>query len=201
MIHTDDTFGKRVEEAVARLEKRTDAEVVVVAAERSGSYLDVALLGGGITAAVVLTAVVAMPWPVHPVSVVLDTVIAGALAAWILNGRRWLRLLVPTHRKRNQVELQAHAEFSREAVYATPNRTGLLVYLSSLEGQVKLLPDVGLEAQIPKGMWAEAADAFAHDDLEHFVAGLDAVGALLAERVPATEGSDDFNMPDAPMIR
>jgi uncharacterized membrane protein len=82
----------------------------------------------------------------------------------------------------------------------TPRRTGLLVYVSGWEGKVELIPDVGLEARIPRALWGKAAQNFAHDDLDHFLAGLAAVGELLAEHVPHTDGQR-VDLANTPRIR
>ena len=62
------------------------------------------------------------------------------------------------------------------------------------------MPDVGLEAVIPGGAWAQATQAFSHADVEHFVAGLAKVGELLAQKVPRTE-HERVDLPNAPRIR
>jgi uncharacterized membrane protein len=78
---------------------------------------------------------------------------------------------------------------------------GLLVLVSELERRVELVPDLGLEAKIPRGEWGPAADAFANHDLPGFLAGLRAIGELLAKHVPATEGGPGLELSDAPRIR
>ena len=201
MLHTDKRFAKAVEAAVETLEKRTDAEVVVVAAERSGHYKDVARIWASVAAFAALVTLLFIPWTVHPVMVVVEVGITWALAAWVLNGRSFLRLLVSKRRKGEQVDAAAAAEFHREVVHGTPNRTGLLIYVSALEGKVEILPDVGIQARIPGGKWASAREAFCHEDLDHFLTGLLAVGDLLEAHVPHVEGSDDTDLPNAPRIR
>ena len=140
------------------------------------------------------------PVEVHPASVPIEIALTWLVGAWLFNGRHPVRVLTPRRRQLEQVRLAAHAEFLREAVHGTPNRTGLLVYVSGLEGRVELVPDAGLEGRIPKGSWAKATQAFSHADLDHFLSGLSAVGELLAEHVPALE-VDAIDLPNAPRIR
>lgn len=200
MIHTDQRFSARVEEEVARLEASTDAEVVVVAAARSGTYRDAALIGASVAALALLVVLMLLPHPIHPVLVVVDLILVWGIAAWLLDGPVALRRLVGAARQQAQVEEAAAAEFHREAVHATPRRTGLLIYVSALEGRVELIPDVGLEERIPRALWADAVAEFAHDDLEHFLAGLRRVGDLLARHVPPHEG-ETVDLPNAPRVR
>ncbi len=200
MIHADDTFSSRVETEVARIETLTDAEVVVVAAERSGNYADLPANYGFGVAMLGLVALMALPYNVIPVAAIVDLVVVWGVARFALNRASVLRHLAPKQRQRWQVAQAAAAEFHLEAVHATPKRTGLLVYVSALEGRVELIPDVGLEARIPRGKWSAAAEDFSHDDLEHFIAGLGQVGALLEAEVPRTE-HDRIDLANAPRIR
>lgn len=199
MLH-DDRFSKSVEEEVGRIEQRTDAEVVVVAAPRSGNYADVAQLAASVLTLLVLIGLLAMPQTIRPFSLVLDLLIVHGLGVWLFS-RPWaLRFLTSNSRRQEQVERAAAAEFHIEAVHATPRRTGLLVYVSALEKRVELIPDLGLEERIPRGEWAKAVEAFTHDDLDHFLSGLRAIGEVLARHVPPAEGAV-VELPDAPRVR
>jgi len=200
MIHADQRFSDAVETAVGQLEERTDAEVVVVAAEHSGSYRDLALATGAAAAFLTFLALLALPFPVHPIFATADLLGAFFIVSWMASGTPWLARLAGSGRCEEQVRRAASAEFHIEAVHATPRRTGLLVYVSGWEQRVELIPDVGLEAAIPRGEWASAAAQFAHDDLDHFLKGLDEVGALLAEKVPHT-GGQRVDLANAPRVR
>jgi putative membrane protein len=201
VIYTDETFSRRVEAAVTEIESRTDAELVVVVAPRSASYRDLAYAVATALTYALLLALEAMPFAVHPWAVVADLTIAWPLTAWLATSDWVTRLLLRTARARTTVRESAEAEFYREGVHATPNRTGLLIYMSALEGRVEIVQDIGLEAAIPQGRFAHAALAFSENDLEHFLAGLLSVGDVLAAHVPHTATSDDVNLPNAPRIR
>jgi len=200
MIHADQRFSDAVEAAVGQLEERTDAEVVVVAAEHSGSYHDLAYASGAMAAFATFLALLALPFPVHPLFASADLLGAFFVVSWLASGTPWLARFAGDARCEAQVRRAASAEFHIEAVHATPRRTGLLVYVSGWEKRVELIPDVGLEAAIPRGEWAEAAKHFAHDDLDHFLQGLEAVGKLLADKVPHT-GGQRVDLANAPRVR
>jgi putative membrane protein len=200
MLHADARFGEAVRERVARLELQTDAEVVVVAAERSGSYRDVAMVIGGVAALGMFSALLAIPWHVHPVLAVADVALTMALVTWLVDGRAFVVRLASRARRAEQVRIAAAAEFHLEAVHATPRRTGLLVYVSAAEARIELVPDVGVEARVPRARWAEATAQLSATDLELFLRGLDGVGAILAERLPPA-GERGVELSDAPRIR
>ena len=100
----------------------------------------------------------------------------------------------------------AHAAFHEEAVHGTRGRTGVLVYVSALEDAVVVLPDGGVEAHVPGAelaaiRWGEGADRAAPGSLEAFLAGLEALGAVLAAHVPPLEGDNPDEIPNAPRVR
>jgi len=200
MLHADHRFRDAVAERVGKLEKRTDAEVVVVAAARSGEYRDLAQVLGGFVAIGMFVLLLALPVTIHPVLAIVDVAFTFAVASWGFAGHRVSAWLASADRKLEQVRTAAAAEFHLEAVHATPLRTGLLVYVSAWEGKVELIPDVGLEARIPRGRWTKAMARFSTTDLASFLAGLDEVGEVLAEYVPHT-GARKLDLDDAPRIR
>ncbi|MCB9679532.1 MAG: hypothetical protein H6737_30785 [Alphaproteobacteria bacterium] len=200
MIHRDARFTKAVEDLVTELEARTDAEIVVVAASRSGTYDDVRYAVATAVTFVALAVIVEIPASVPPFWMMVDLLLTWFATAWICNADPILRRMVRARRRLDAVKEAAAAEFHAESVHGTPNRTGLLVYVSALEERVELVPDLGLEARIPKGRWAKALEAFHHADLDHFLTGLREIGDVLEQHVPRVSNSD-FDLPNAPRIR
>jgi len=205
MIRTDRAFATVVEHAVREAEARTAAELIVVVAARSGSYLDVALaIGAAFTMLVLLVALFA-PAAFHPVAVAVELPLAFSLAAWLAH--RWPRLLgalAPSGRMRRQVARAAAEQFLAEAVHGTRERTGLLVYLSLLEERVTLVPDLGLAGRIPDAVWRDVRWSVTGDPSRprtqaDVLRGIREIGAILRERVPG-DGTDVNESPDAPRI-
>lgn len=206
MLHTNSRFSEAVEAAVGRLEADTDAEVVVVAAPRSGSYRDLALAFGLVMAWLMLLLVLFSPFHFQPVWIPLELPAVAVLATWAAHKRPGLlRRLAGRKRLKAQVEAAADATFHQEVVHGTKGRTGLLIYFSALEQRVVLRPDLGLDARVPGGewnaiRWGPGADPHTPADLDHFLAGLQAVGQILARHVPPT-GTNPNEISDAPRIR
>jgi putative membrane protein len=201
MMQADAAFAVCVEQAVARIEKRTDAEVVVVVAPRSGSYRDVAMLWASVGTLALLVMVLFVPWSFPPLLVVVDLAVSWAILAWLASAAPFLRLAAGTDRARAQVEAAARAEFVAEAVHGTPGRTGVLVYLSLLEDRVVVLPDLGVGGKVAPGVLEPAVAAIRTTDGDAFVRGLEALGEVLATHVPHTDQSDAVDLPNAPRIR
>ena len=200
MVHLDPRFMEAVSAAVADIERRTDAEVIVVAAPRSGAYNDVhwrVALGATF---LVLSLLVWLPIDFDPNWFLADCAIAAALAALAVERMpRLVRAIAGTTRMAAQVREAAEAAFTAENVHATRARTGVLVYVSSLERQVRVLPDHGLLGRIPPSRLADLS--ISADSLDAFLGGLHALGDVLAEHVPAIEGDNPNEAPDAPRLR
>lgn len=201
MIHANPTFLAEVEREVAAIETKTDAEIVVVMAARSGSYRDRTYLLASVGCLGLLALQIAIPHPLHPLLVLADLALAFPLLAWLLDEPRLLKRLVARQRQEAQVREAARAEFVAEAVHGTPHRTGVLVYVSTLEGQVLVLPDLGVEGHLAPGRLAMAVQAFRADDAGSFLNRLRLLGQVLAEALPHHEGSDLTNLPDTVRVR
>jgi putative membrane protein len=200
MLHADDRFSDAVARRVADIEAKTDAEVVVVAAERSGSYRDVSMVLGACAALVAFMVLLALPWSVHPVLAVADLAATFAVVTWVAEGIALPVRLAGAARRRRQVHEAAAAAFHLDAVHATPHRLALLLYVSAAERQVEVVPDIGLEVEVPLDVWAKLASSLDATDLDAFLRGLDRVGEILATHAPATAGRV-VGLADAPRVR
>jgi putative membrane protein len=205
MIRTDRSFSDAVAEAVRAAERGTAAEIVVVVAARSGSYLDLALIAGAAIAAVVLAVALFAPAVFPPLAVALEVPVAFGVTAWLLNRTPGLlSWLVPRVRARGQVERAAAEYFLAEAVHGTNAHTGLLLFVSVLEERATLVPDLGLQGRVPEPLWmtvrfAERGDGRRVKTRDDLLRGIAAIGGLLRERAPEDRG-DVNELPDAPRI-
>ena len=205
MRHTDRKFSDSIRRAVERAERGTSAELIVVVAARSGSYLDVAGAFGAAAATLALLAALFAPATFHPAAVAVEVPLTFGLATWLAHRfPTLLRALVPAARARRHVERAAASHFLTEAVHGTRGRTGLLVYVSLLEQRVALVPDLGLTGRVPEASWSEVrwsetgdpSRPRAEGDLER---GIEGIGSILKARVPA-DAADVNESPDAPRI-
>lgn len=200
VLHLEPRFTTAITEAVAAIERRTDAEIVVVAVSRSGRYTDVSLaaaLGGGFAALAFLA------WaPVEFSGVLFPIHAALAAGASGYAARRFAgltRRLAGASRMRVQVREAAEAAFTQESVHGTRRRTGVLVYVSAFEGRVELLPDHGLLGRIPGARFAELE--ISCTSTAELLAGLERLGDLLAAHVPHVEDDNPNEVADAPRVR
>ncbi len=190
----------RIEAAVAEAEMTSDAEIIVVYADRSGSYRDLAAAGATVVCGAVLALILLLPHEFSWYGALVELAITWLVAAWVLDRTGLAVRVAGAARRARQVEDAAHAEFSREAVHATPHRTGILIYMSRLEGALTLMPDQGVLGCIAPGALAEARAALGGATVDTLPAALGALSRTLALALPPRE-VDLVNLPNAPRIR
>ena len=200
MMKHDARFSEAVASAVTAIERTTDAELVVVAASRSGTYADVSARAAGLVALAAGVALIVSPWHVEIVWWAVDVLFVGWISERALRRPGAVKLLTREARRHAQVRAAAEREFVREAVHGTPNRSGVLIYVSALEGRVELIPDLGVDGMVPQAELAAVHEKMNASSTEGFVAGLHALGEVLAKRVPSRPDSDAFDLPNEPRV-
>lgn len=201
----DEPFLAGIEKAVEDAESGTSAEMVVVLARQSGSYRDIDVLGGAGVAALALLTILYIPWEINYHFVTFEVILAGVLGGLACRRlpatRRWL---TSSARRARQVDQGAKVAFVDEEVSCTRDRSGVLVYLSGLEAELRILPDQGLLAHVPRAAFNELVHSFHHrpatssprEGLEELLRKL---GSILAGPCPR-RGDDRNELSNRPRI-
>jgi putative membrane protein len=169
------TEGRRVvEEAIADVESRTSAEIVVVAATRSGRY-DRAEDLFGLAVAMVVCFVVwfaaiafgegdtqwqgawAQVWP----AIGLGLLFVGVFAAATFAAGRLFPLARPFLTRKemlDEVKSSAAEAFLHCRVGRTASGTGMLVYVSLVERMVWIVGDDAVNDKVDSAVWSMARD-------------------------------------------
>lgn len=199
MLRQDPQVAERLTATVKAIEAHTTAELVLVVAGRSDEYREAPLLAGALAGWATLAFLAWSPVVFGGAWFPVDVALAAVLTAFLVaRSPRALRRLTGAARRAAAVDLAARSAFVEEAVAGTRARTGVLVYVSVLEEEVRVLPDEALLGRVPPARWAEVR--LAATDLDGFVAGLEAFGKQLAAWLPA-EGENPDEIPDAPRFR
>ncbi len=201
MLQADAAFDRAVTDAVTAIEQRTDAEIVVVVTPRSGNYRDVSYAAASLLALAALGGILFSPWAFAPEWIPLELPLLWMACAWWLDQPRILRRLTTQHRRSRHVDDAARAEFVTEALHGTPHRTGVLVYLSLLEREIRVIPDFGAEGRIPPAELDAVRAGWSCASVPAFVDGLTRLGEVLERKVPHLPASNDFDLTNAPRIR
>ena len=187
---------------IREIEKRTDAELVLVVRARSHSYAAADYLFGALLAFAGLNFLLFSPFSFHEFWVPIDVALLFVLGAFISSRsnaiRRWL---TQKSVRDKSVRTGAAAMFYEAGIANTKAEMGVLVYLSLLERRLELIADRGILKAVPPLEWNQTLfdlhEAGKQPHPETLTAGLEKLGVLLAQHLPA--GTENPNeLPDAP---
>ena len=185
-----------IEDAIAQVEKRTAAEIVVTRVPESDRYVDIRLLFAGWLSLASVT-LAHLIWPGLQVGELLLLELMLAFAGyWAAGYPALLRRLVPKHRREAAVERAARLSFLKHGIFRTRERTGVLILLSELEHKVTVLGDEGVHQLLQEAGWSKLVATIVQGIREgHAARGICSViselGELLAQGVPVRP--DDTN--------
>lgn len=204
MLHDqfDDAAREMLTGCVREIEKSTDVELVLVVRARSGTYRQADYLFAALLALIGLLFLLFAPFDFHQYWVAIDVVLLFVIGASIAARNSVIRRLLTTKKFREAaVRTGAAAMFYEAGIANTNAETGVLVYLSLLERRLELIADRGVLKALPALEWNqllyELHGAGEKPNPDTLRAGLEKLGALLAQHLPAT-GENPNELPDAP---
>jgi putative membrane protein len=193
--------AREVEAAVARVESRTSAELVVAVVPRSHDYWQTrVLLALAWALAVGFAYLHFLPWH-EPAWALLAEVVVGA-AAFLVSGLPALqRRLISKSMGEQAAQARAFQLFAERGLHGTRGRTALLVFVSELEHRVVMMGDHTIHERLGQKGWDEDVALL----LDYIRKGQTRVGliAVLERLAPELESvaprdADDTNeLPDA----
>ncbi len=155
----------RIQQAVAEAEQRTSGEIVPYVVPRSDTYEGIVWKGAGIAAALALACTVAIfrfyeGWGLAWLHTGWGTATL-ALAAGMAGGALSAfappigRMLAGSASLTRAVHRRAMKAFVEEEVFATRERTGVLIFISLWEHRIEVLGDAGINAQVSADDWTD----------------------------------------------
>ncbi|HEX9731643.1 MAG TPA: hypothetical protein VGG06_06600 [Thermoanaerobaculia bacterium] len=210
--HLSDDDLEAVRLAAAAAERRTAGEIVVVAARRVDDHDEAryrAATFGALAAALAagLAHWLGGFWVAAGVLWITLPTVAGAAAGYVAAALvpALARRLIDADALERRVRLRAEAAFLEEEVFATRDRTGILVFLALFEHRAVILADAGIHARVEAGVWDRVvadlvAGLRAGRTAAALVAAVERCGEIL-ERHGVERRPDDVNeLADAPRI-
>ena len=202
----------RIRDVTREAEQATGGELVCVVVGRCDDYPAAAWRGAalGALAAVTIDSVVGVfsgSWSPAPVGWNIAIVLFGLVAGWLLV--TWLpglaRLLIDRELIRHRVARRAAQAFIQEEVFATVDRSGILLLIAVFERRVEILADQGIAAQVPESAWNEVVETLERGlptsqrgaAIEQAVTDL---GRILADYEIARRDDDINELSDEPRI-
>lgn len=182
---------RQVAEAIARVERETDAELVTVLAARADDYAYIPLLWASLLALIV-------PGVVHYVSGWLN-MHTLLLVQWATFVALCLLFripsitthLIPRSVRHWRASNLARRQFLEQNLHHTVGSTGLLIFVCEAERYVEILVDEGISRHLDDTCWDPIVANFTQQvkqgqTLQGFVACIEACGELLKVHVPVT---------------
>lgn len=192
----------KIVEAVKSVESKSSAEIVVALRERSDDYREVDLFVAALATLATLAALIYHPAELDENVMPLEALAAFVIVSLVVNKVGPLKQkLTPKKRKTDRTRIAARAHFVDAGISRTRDRSGILVFVSELERQVHIVPDIGIDPEKVEG-WRGVVEkleaAVVGLDLGAFATALDSLGPLLEKPYPRRP--DDTNeLPDEPM--
>lgn len=161
-----DAERERIAEHIAEVEARTAGEVVPYVVMQSDAYPAVRWRGAAIAIGLVIVAasvlsvtgasdVVAESRILVPILFgvgVIGALIAGAVPPL-------MRTLTGADTLDQSAHRRAMQAFLDEEVFATRDRTGILMFVSLLEHRIEVIADVGISEQVDPAAWSQIAES------------------------------------------
>jgi len=190
----DPAVTAQLTDAVRELEQRSCAEVVIEIRSRSGSYSHADARFASLLAFLGLLVLLFSPWSFRPGWVAVDVALVWLLGLFIARKNDTVRRFMTTERERvTQARQIASAAFHDRGVANTAGETGVLVFLSQLEGHIELLADRAVLQGVPSLEWNRVA-ALAHGrhaTTETLLEVVRELTPLLERCIPIKEGDVD----------
>lgn len=139
-----------------------------------------------------------------PLFFIISCLAAVVIAFYIANIPVVDRLIIPPSVRRTCVTNRAFRYFTESGVYDTAEHSGILIFVSYMERQVRIVADSGISKHISQDMWNLIADELAENlrkgqAAAAFTTAIEKCGELLAEYFPPHEENPN-ELPDGLVI-
>jgi putative membrane protein len=201
-----------IRKATAAGESRTAGEIVPYIVERVVDSDEACWRGaamGALGAALIagLVNLLGPYWGGYGVLWITLPTIVGAGAGYLIGGLDAVgRRLIPDDHVERSVRLRAEAAFLEEEIFATRDRTGILVFLALFERRAVILADEGIHRAVPEVEWQRLVDDLvagirAHRATAALIDVITRAGELLETYHVERRPDDEDELSDAPRIR
>lgn len=211
-----DTDRAQIAQAVETAESRTSGEIVPVIVQRSSSYGVVSYrlaIAGAVFGALLHELVKIgyngwdLPFLLTDAALFFWMLAFGLLSAIVgpkISGV--LRLFAGSEMLDERVHQRAQMAFLSEQVFATRDRTGILLLVSLDEHRVEVLGDKGINERVEASDWADVVEDIvkgirSKTPVDGLVAAIERCGHLLEEKGVARRFDDTDELSNAPRIQ
>ena len=201
---TEEDFEK-IKKSVQEAEKHTTGEIALAIAPESAHYSFWELLFANLVTSIILMVLVPFSskisdiynliyWQNKPSWIVPLFFVVTAFASiiilfYVANIPAIDRIIIPKSIKKYCVTSRTFRYFTESGVYNTAEHSGILIFVSYMEKQVRIIADAGINKKISQDMWNLLADEMVENIkngnvTSAFTTIVEKCGQLLAENFP-----------------
>lgn len=188
---------RQVGEAISRIERDTDAEIVTVLARQADDYRYIPLLWAGLVALVVPGAINFFPQWLGAGQLLVVQWGVFVVMSLIFRLPAVTTRLIPRQVRFWRASNLARRQFLEHNLHCTEAGTGMLIFVSEAERYVEILVDRGISSRLGDEEWAQIVATFTAQvkngqTLQGFLDCIERCGALLQVHVPATHERNEL---------
>ena len=178
-LRLNDADFKAIKDAVAAAEAKTTGEIALAVTAESGRYCFWELLAADFFGMLVLVCMLPFadkilalyhrlywqnePSWILPLFFIVSCLAAVVIAFYVANIPAVDRLVIPPSVRRSCVTNRAFRYFTESGVYDTAEHSGILIFVSYMERQVRIVADSGISKHISQDLWNLIADELAEN--------------------------------------
>lgn len=193
---TDDQL-RDIADRITDIERRTDAEFVVVLARRSDNYSYIPLLWAAAMALLTPLFLLALPLWLTTFEIAVLQLVVFVVLSLLFRIPAVSIFLIPKSVRFWRAANMARRQFLENNLHHTRDETGLMLFVSEAEHYVEIIADRGINNLVEQSRWQKLIDDFvvavkAGQTHAGLITCIDACGKILQEKVPATREKDEL---------
>ncbi|MES1930110.1 hypothetical protein SADO_12683 [Salinisphaera dokdonensis CL-ES53] len=188
---------QQVTDAIAAVERETDAELVTVLAERADDYAYIPLLWAGLIALLLPGALLFFTAAISASTLLLIQWSVFVALALVFRLPAVTTRMIPKSVRHWRAANLARRQFLEQNLHHTRDATGMLIFVSEAERYVEIIADRGISQHVDDSEWQAIVSAFtarvrAGETRAGFLECIAACGEKLHTAVPATHERNEL---------
>ncbi|MDD2057603.1 TPM domain-containing protein [Pseudomonas sp. GD03860] len=188
---------RQVAEAIAQVERHTDAELVTVLASRADDYAYIPLLWASLLALLAPGVLFYFTGWFSVNSLLIVQWLTFLALSLVFRIPSLTTRLIPRSVRHWRASNLARRQFLEQNLHHTAGSTGVLIFVSEAERYVEILVDEGISRHLDNQVWEGIIQRFTEQvrqgqTVQGFVSCIEACGKLLSQHVPLTHERNEL---------
>jgi len=184
---------KRIKDTVKKIEKKTSGEIVTYFANRSDNYYEAPFIASSISSVLgfIFLNILSHFWLLpFEFNILNFSVIILSIMVLVFVAVQFIPILkhafISEKRESKMAGIKAVEVFVNEEVFNTKDRTGILIFISEFEQNVKVIADTGINKKVEQEQWNKIVETIINGIknkkiTDGIVSAIEQCGELLVE--------------------